>query len=126
MENPPLLALYSTVVRVRNLERSRQWYETVMGLKVTFRDPYYPLRMLTDVQGRTITIWEMDDDSAPITAQRNGSYLVFVTPDIELARREIIRRGGEPEPIVTPPGLRMCWLPDPDGHRHAIMQFMPE
>jgi predicted enzyme related to lactoylglutathione lyase len=126
MEEQPLLALYSTVVRVRSLEPSLQWYETVLGLRTAFRDPFYKLRVLSDDRGHLITIWEMENDSPPVTTQRNGSYLVIVTPDIDLARREIVRRGGEPEEITTPPGLRLFWLADPDGHRHAIMQFMPE
>jgi catechol 2,3-dioxygenase-like lactoylglutathione lyase family enzyme len=126
MEDQPLLAFYSTVVRVRDLQQSQRWYESVLGFIVTFRDPHYLLRVMSDVKGHLITIWQMDNDSAPVTAQRNGSYLVFVTPDVEQARRELIRRGGTPESIEAHPGLRLFWLQDPDGHRHSIMQFMPE
>jgi catechol 2,3-dioxygenase-like lactoylglutathione lyase family enzyme len=126
MKDQPLLSLYSPVVRVQNLERSQQWYESVLGLAVSFRDPHYRLRVLTDELDHRLTIWERDSDSPPHLAHRNGAYLVFVTPDIETVRRELIRRGGQPEEIGNYPGLRIFWLADPDTHRHAVIQFMLE
>ena len=126
MNDQPLWVLYSTVIRVRNLERSREWYETVLDFRVTFVDPHYPLLTLTHADGRTITVWQIEDGITPICTHRNGAYLVFMTPDIEAARREMIRRGGQPEATGNYPGLNMFWLQDPDGHHHAVMQFALE
>ena len=125
MQEQPLLQFHSTVLRVSNLEASLDWYQRVFDFDVLFVDPHYRLRVLSDRQDRMITLWEADG-GAPVPTQRNGSYLVFVTPDIERARAELERRGCAPEPTGIHPGLRISWLPDPDGHRHAIMQFMPE
>src|SRR5512147_52715 len=46
MDGNPLPQLYSTVVRVQDLERSQHWYETVLGFQITFRDPSYKLMVL--------------------------------------------------------------------------------
>jgi catechol 2,3-dioxygenase-like lactoylglutathione lyase family enzyme len=121
------LTHHTTAFRVSNLERSRDWYETVFGCRYVYRDPTY--RVITMERGPncTLTLSEIDNPAAPIAcAGENGSHMVFVVPDIEASRGALIARGGTPSEIIRNQGHCLFWIADPDGHRFAILQLLPE
>jgi catechol 2,3-dioxygenase-like lactoylglutathione lyase family enzyme len=118
----------SVIHRVRDLSRSAEWYERVLGLT-----PFH--RSETD-KGNTIavfaigstmlTLWQISPDQELRTGALGGTYITLTSDDVEASRRVLEERGGDPESIVDYHPFRLFWLFDPDGNRIEIAQVLAE
>jgi catechol 2,3-dioxygenase-like lactoylglutathione lyase family enzyme len=118
------LELYTTIIRVRNLERSVEWYQNVLGLKQMTRDLHYRLVELAGEKGQRIALRELNDGKPVATGGLRSTYVVFMTPDVDEVHARLERQGHKVEPIQDHPGVRLFWLYDPDNHPLCILQFV--
>jgi len=109
-----------------DLERSRQFYEAVLGLSVAETSPYaFALR----TGGTTLRLTKVDElRPQPFTV------LGWAVPAIHEAVAELAGRGVEftrydgmgqdPDGVWTAPGGAMvAWFSDPDGNTLSLTQF---
>jgi catechol 2,3-dioxygenase-like lactoylglutathione lyase family enzyme len=121
---PPQFELYTTILRVTDLERSVQWYSEVFGLQPVYRDVGYRLVSLVGGKGQQITLREATGNRTIEPTGLDGAYVVIVTTDAETTHENLINRGIGVCPVESHPGVRLFWVPDPDGHRLCVLQFM--
>jgi catechol 2,3-dioxygenase-like lactoylglutathione lyase family enzyme len=112
MFNPhviPYVFLY-----VSDLERSRAFYERVVGLRVLEEDPDAVKYDTGDV---VLALNRASDYGVVLRPDRDDSVLVvFHTPDLDATRADLISRGAEFDPTLRYEiGATACFY-DPDGH----------
>jgi catechol 2,3-dioxygenase-like lactoylglutathione lyase family enzyme len=126
-ETPLTLHLHTTMLLVKNLERSQAWYEEKLGMTVVRHDGFYKAVTLISPNFNRVTIWEPEQGDIPRIPVPPASYGVFVSDDLEQDRRTLVARGVAATDIdVSFQGVHLFWISDPDGHRFCVVQFMPE
>ncbi len=99
-----------TSVRVGDLERSRRFYEGLLGLRAVERpDLGMPGRWYGVGSGQVHLI-----ECPPLGAgiDPTGPHLAIAVDDLDAARRELTAAGIE----MLDPGGNQLWVRDPDGN----------
>ena len=104
-------------ISVRDWRRSRDWYQTHLGLAVEFEIPERKTAALKDDADVTLFVVEADDPGAV----RPSCGLFFEVDDVEATHRRLLAGGVS---FVAAP-QRLPWgygaeLDDPDGYRIGI------
>lgn len=123
-ESFPRPELYTTILRVRNLERSVEWYSEIFGLKPAHLDFQYRLVDLLGAKGQRITLRETLSGGAVEPSGLHSAYVVFITPNADETHAILEQRGEKVEPVQDHPGVRLFWVYDPDGHPLCLLQFV--
>ena len=118
----PVIAFVAT----KSPDRAREFYESVLGLKLIADEPW---AIVFDAKGTMVRIQKVKDlKPQPFTA------LGFRVPDIAEAVRGLAGRGVEfvrydflPQDALgiwdAPGGGRVAWFRDPDGNLLSLTQF---
>lgn len=109
-----LQGIDTVMVRVSNIETSKDWYVRKLGLALLFEDANMKLIIL-DTNGPTsLTIWQTDRE---LSVNRNtASYPIFKTPDADALKRELLNRGIEVGEIIQDDYVKYFVFNDPDGN----------
>lgn len=144
MNNSPVLRVYplrmtfptddmplTHILVVSDLDRSRSWYEDVLGAKV--HREYGGDSTVLSFTGTwllLVTGGEPTDDkpdvilAAPDDPNRLSHLFTIRVPDCQAAYDELLGRGAE---FLTPPLVRgaetRCFFRDPDGHLFEISEY---
>ncbi len=124
---PLAMKLHATMMRVKNLDISRDWYETKLEMRVEYQDSPYRMLNMISPSGARIALWELREGEEPTTTAPTTAYVVFLSSDARADHRTLVARGVEAtEPQDTGLGLRFFWITDPDQHRICVIEFLPE
>jgi uncharacterized glyoxalase superfamily protein PhnB len=107
-----------TVLAVRNLRASTQFYMDVLGFQRDFGDESGVWSFLSRDSFK-VMLGECPDD-IPASELGSHSYVAYVTVEgIDALHQEIAGRSAEvdPEPATEPWGMREFGVRTPDGHR---------
>jgi catechol 2,3-dioxygenase-like lactoylglutathione lyase family enzyme len=113
------------ILRVRNLERARRWYEERLQLTATFLDDHEQLAVLGVGEHHSLTLWQLKPGETAASSETAGAYPVFGTSDARAAHAQLLRSGVHPEPIQDGSGIRFFGFRDPDGNRLEVCQVLP-
>jgi glyoxylase I family protein len=104
------LQLHHTSIRVADLERSRQFYDRLLGLSAIERpDLGMPGRWYGIGAGQLHLI-QCEPLGMPIDP--SGPHFAIEVDDLDAARRELAAAGAE----MLDPGGSQLWVRDPDGN----------
>ena len=111
------------LVRPSDFERSRHFYEDILGLHI--------YREFASKTGRGVVFFlgggflELSGDVPP--AERGRVSMWLQVPDIEAAHHELESAGVEilDGPERKPWGLDEMWIADPDGVRIVLVEVPP-
>jgi catechol 2,3-dioxygenase-like lactoylglutathione lyase family enzyme len=118
--------LFATVIRVRDLERSVEWYSRVLGLVPGRRDVPFRVVDLQSAKGQRISLRELSADDPLVPLDVHSAYLFFVTPSADSTHEWMLAQGEKVGPLQDMPGIRHFWVSDPDGHEVRILEFIAE
>jgi catechol 2,3-dioxygenase-like lactoylglutathione lyase family enzyme len=95
MSEPSQFSRIDTViVRVRNLEQARDWYQQRLGLDPVYFDANERLVVCGFGGATSLTIWELKPEEEPSFSSGNlGTYPIFFSEDIEAAHQDLAERG---------------------------------
>jgi lactoylglutathione lyase len=119
-------------IRVKDLERSLDFYVGKLGFEEMFRldrDDRLMLLYLRITDTQYLELFpdgEGDGPSAPTAVGYN--HMCLAVPDIEATVRELeaLEIPLSRPKILAGDGNWQCWIEDPDGHRIELMQMMPD
>lgn len=104
----------TVIVRVSNIETSRDWYINKLELPSLWEDPTMKLVVLDTHSPTSLTLWQTDQ---VITVHRDtSSYPIFRTPDAHALRKELRSRGIETGELIQDGHIEYFFFFDPDGN----------
>ena len=119
------MKLAHTMIRVRDLDATLEFYTNLLGLKETGRKDIgeeATLVFLTDEQGTYELELTHNKDGRDYTLGNQFGHLAFHTRDLEAVIQEVKRRGLEyrrSRPELT---SKYIFIQDPDGYQIEILE----
>jgi catechol 2,3-dioxygenase-like lactoylglutathione lyase family enzyme len=112
--NSLLQGIDTVIVRVKDIEASKKWYEEKLGLTPVWDDAALKLVVL-DTKGPTsLTLWQT---AKTISIEKEtASYPIFKTPDAAALRQELLNRKVETGDIIEDDHVNYFFFYDPDGN----------
>ncbi|HAI21668.1 MAG TPA: hypothetical protein DCM14_07235 [Clostridiales bacterium UBA8153] len=109
--------LETVIIRVRDLDRAREWYREKLGLSQLYALEV-PDRLAVLDAGRhlSLTLWELKPGEAPVTGGPLATYPTFSVEDIHAAHRLLTQRGVRTTAVERGEGVLWFLLYDPDGN----------
>ena len=114
----------TVIVRVRDLQQAKGWYERVLELDTIYEDPAERLAVLTTPDGSSVTLWELKEGEVLAAGPGVGTYPIFAVDDAPDAHRALRERGVEPEALADGAGVCYFGFRDPDGNRLEACQVL--
>lgn len=110
------MQIHHIALRVKDMDASIHFYETLTQLRVRLRMPAAPgeIAYLQDPDGGTeLELIAMPDGP---TAAAQGMFLCFATKELDAAHARAVAAGMHPSDIRQPePDARYFYVYDPDG-----------
>ena len=109
-----LQGIDTVIVRVSNIETSKEWYLEKLGLALLFEDAKMKLVVLDTNSPTSLTLWQTEQTFS--VNRDTASYPIFKTPDADVLRQELLNRGIEVGEIIQDDYVKYFLLYDPDGN----------
>ena len=90
MDKHFLQGIDTVILRVSDIEKSKEWYTKKLGLVAIHQDEKLKLVVLDTFSPTSLTIWETDEKIQP--NPRTSSYPIFRTTDAKEAHRHLKNR----------------------------------
>lgn len=109
-----LQGIDTVIVRVTNIETSKNWYVNKLGLKPIWEEPKMNLIVLDTNSPTSLTLWQTHQ---AITINREtASYPIFRTPDAQALQQELKKRDIETGQLIQDDYVTYFFFYDPDGN----------
>jgi catechol 2,3-dioxygenase-like lactoylglutathione lyase family enzyme len=109
-----LQGIDTVIVRVSNIEISKDWYVNKLGLTATWDDPQMKLVVLDTKSATSLTLWQTNQK---LDINRDtASYPIFRTQDADALKQELERRGIEVSEVIEDEHVKYFFFFDPDGN----------
>ena len=112
--NKLLQGIDTVIVRVSNIETSKEWYLEKLGLALLFEDAKMKLVVLDTNSPTSLTLWQTEQTFS--VNRGTASYPIFKTPDADALRQELLNRGIEVGEIIQDDYVKYFLFYDPDGN----------
>jgi catechol 2,3-dioxygenase-like lactoylglutathione lyase family enzyme len=109
-----LQGIDTVIVRVSNIETSKEWYLEKLGLALLFEDAKMKLVVLDTNSPTSLTLWQTEQTFS--VNQNTASYPIFKTPDADALKQELLNRGIEVGEIIQDEYVKYFLFYDPDGN----------
>ncbi|HEY1023306.1 MAG TPA: VOC family protein, partial [Flavisolibacter sp.] len=104
----------TVILRVSNIDISREWYVAKLELTVQYEDKNLKLVVLATKSTTSLTLWQTED---VMTVNPNtASYPIFKTPDAQALQMALSERGIQVGEIIQDAYVRYFIFYDPDGN----------
>ena len=111
-------------IRVRDLEKSISFYETVAGLKIGKRLSSPPAELAFMTNGNDETEIELINIPDSQFFEGKGMFICFETDKLDKMHKIVSENGFKPSGIQTPnDGTRYFYVYDPDGVSVQLRSF---
>jgi catechol 2,3-dioxygenase-like lactoylglutathione lyase family enzyme len=109
-----LQGIDTVIVRVSNIETSKEWYLEKLGLALLFEDAKMKLVVLDTNSPTSLTLWQTEQTFS--VNQNTARYPIFKTPDADALKQELLNRGIEVGEIIQDDYVKYFLFYDPDGN----------
>ena len=109
-----LQGIDTVIVRVSNIETSKEWYLEKLGLALLFEDAKMKLVVLDTNSPTSLTLWQTEQTFS--VNRGTASYPIFKTPDADALKQELLNRGIEVGEIIQDDYVKYFLFYDPDGN----------
>jgi lactoylglutathione lyase len=119
------MKILHTMIRVRDLEKSLEFYTGFIGLHEVRRKRIgdeATLVFLSDEEERVFLELTYNHDNPEYTLGDQFGHLAFGVPDLDAVEAEVKRRGWEYWPSRPEVGSRYLFVCDPDGYDVEILE----
>ena len=109
-----LQGIDTIIVRVSNIETSKEWYLEKLGLALLFEDAKMKLVVLDTNSPTSLTLWQTEQTFS--VNRHTASYPIFKTSDADALKQELLNRGIEVGEIIQDDYVKYFLFYDPDGN----------
>jgi catechol 2,3-dioxygenase-like lactoylglutathione lyase family enzyme len=109
-----LQGIDTVIIRVSNIETSKNWYTNKLGLSALWEDANMKLVVLDTGGPTSLTLWQTGQTLRP--PKEAASFPIFKTPDAGALRQELGSKGMEVGEVVQDDFVRYFVFFDPDGN----------
>ena len=113
-ENKLLQGIDTVIIRVSDIEISKDWYQKKLGLLPVWDDPQMNLVVLDTNSATSLTLWQTKKKIS--IDQETASYPIFKTPDASALREALIVSGIQVGEIIQDIHVKYFFFYDPDGN----------
>lgn len=117
MEHPVsnlLQGIDTIIVRVSDINISRDWYVTNLGLTVLFEDTDMKLVVVDTNSATSLTLWQTNDEI--VINPNTTCYPIFKTQDAAALHQALMEQGIPVGEIIQDAHVKYFFLYDPDGN----------
>lgn len=117
--------MHHLAIRVRNLDESIRFYETLarMTVRERFAESGAELAYLTSGEGQTEVELICFPDGEPFEGK--GFFICFATKELDAAHKTAVEAGFNPSGIREPaPGTRYFYAYDPNGVSVQLREYL--
>lgn len=118
-------ALNMVVMRVRDLNSARGWYERVLEFRATDEPSTGETVVLDLGRGPNLCLWQLGADETLASTQMATAFPNFRTNDVDGARGRLEGLGVSVTPMKESGGVKWFSFYDPDGNRIDVVQNRP-
>ena len=112
--NKLLQGIDTVIIRVSDIEISKDWYQKKLGLLPVWDDPKMNLVVLDTNSATSLTLWQTKKKIS--IDQETASYPIFKTPDASALREALIVSGIQVGEIIQDIHVKYFFFYDPDGN----------
>jgi catechol 2,3-dioxygenase-like lactoylglutathione lyase family enzyme len=109
-----LQGIDTVIIRVSNIEISKDWYLNKLGLTSVWDDAKLKLAVLDTNSATSLTLWQTDQ--ALHINKHTTSYPIFRTQNAVSLRQELATRGVELGEVIEDDYVKYFFFFDPDGN----------
>ncbi len=114
----------TVILRVKNLQKARQWYEGVLQLTPSYvGDGDHQIVIYKVGEGTPLTIYQLQPDEVMPAKRFATGYPIFFAEDIVRAHVQLQSRGVEVEDIEDDGAVQYFIFHDPDGNRLEVCHW---
>ena len=113
-ENKLLQGIDTVIIRVSDIEISKDLYQEKLGLLPVWDDPQMHLVVLDTNSATSLTLWQTKKKIS--IDQETASYPIFKTPDASALREALIVSGIQVGEIIQDIHVKYFFFYDPDGN----------
>jgi len=114
MEKKILHGIDTVIVRVSDINKSKEWYQETLGLASIWDDPNIKVVVLDTGSSTSLTLWQtekkIDNDKETV------SYPIFRTFDVDTARQELLGKAVRVSEVTEDNAVKYFLFYDPDGN----------
>jgi len=114
MEKKILHGIDTVIVRVSEINKSKEWYQETLGLASIWDDPNIKVVVLDTGSSTSLTLWQtekkIDNDKETV------SYPIFRTFDVDTARQELLGKAVRVSEVTEDNAVKYFLFYDPDGN----------
>ncbi len=108
--------LDTVLLRVHDIERSREWYRDCLDFPDPYFDPEERLAVFDPGGTTSITLWELKTGEPPVSREHARTFPIFSVVDARATWTELRDRGVAVGPVVESGGVTYFTFEDPDGN----------
>ena len=112
--NKLLQGIDTVIIRVSDIEISKDWYREKLGLLPVWDDSQMNLVVLGTNSATSLTLWQTKKKIS--IDQETASYPIFKTPDASALREALIVSGIQVGEIIQDEHVKYFFFYDPDGN----------
>ena len=113
-ETKLLQGIDTVIIRVSDIEISKNWYQEKLGLLSVWDDPKMKLAVLDTNSATSLTLWQSEKKIN--IDQETASYPIFKTPDASALREVLMRSGIQVSEMIQDEHVKYFLFYDPDGN----------
>lgn len=115
--------LDTIIVRVKNLEESKNWYIENLSFFPVYSDEESKIVVFDLAGTTTLTLWQIDENETPNNISRGNTYAVFNCDNAEQIYKSLKKKGIVVDNFTTSEDVSLFNFYDPDGNKFEVIEI---
>jgi len=115
--------LDTIIVRVKNLEASKNWYIDNLSFFPVYSDDESKITVFDLAGTTTLTLWKFDENDATNKSNHGNTYAVFNCDNAEQVFKSLKKKGVAVNNFTASGDVSLFNFYDPDGNKFEVIEI---
>ncbi len=115
--------LDTVIVRVKNLEESKNWYIENLSFFPVYSDDESKIVVFDLAGTTTLTLWQFEENDASSKVNQGNTYAVFNCDNAEQIFKSLKKKGVAVDNFTTSEDISLFNFYDPDGNKFEVIEI---